>query len=289
MRRLAPLTVAATLLAAPMAQAQSSLVLSSQPGGDTKPLWEVGFFLGGARLPDYPAAGQSQTRVLPLPYVIYRGDVFKIGDGGGVRAEADITDRIEFSLGFSGSFDSDSEDNRAREGMPDLDLLAEAGPAVAFRLTPRKSDLQAVLSLEARAVISLDFDDIGYQGIAVNPKLTVQHRDFLGSGLGLYLSAGPVWGFDGVNEYFYEVEPRFARAGRPAYRAEEGYVGTRANIGVSAMVSENVRLFAGTQISYHGGAENEDSPLFREKWTVGVGAGLTWSIWQSEQRVPAKD
>lgn len=276
------------LAAAPLpAFAQASLVTDTQADKGTQPLWEAGLFAGGAWLPDYPAASQGQYRALPLPYLIYRGDVLKIGDNGLVRAEADVGDRWEFDVGLSGSFDSDSEDNRARQGMPDLDLLLEAGPAVTYHLLPRGGKVMLDASLEVRAVISAEFVDFGYEGVSINPKLSMVHLDPFGTGTVLYSSIGPVWGFDGVNEYFYEVRPEYATADRPAYDADEGYVGTRLNIGVSHDVSERVRVFAGTQIGYFGGAANEDSPLFRDKWNVGVGVGLTWSFWQSDTKVPA--
>ncbi|MFM2043096.1 MAG: hypothetical protein RLY86_1672 [Pseudomonadota bacterium] len=271
--------------------AQASLVTDTQVGGGEKPLWEVGLFGGAAWLPDYPAASQGQFRALPLPYVIYRGDVLKIGDRGLVRAEADVGERWELDIGLSGSFDSDSEDNTARQGMPDLDLLLEAGPAVSYHVMPRSSPIQLDIGLEIRAVISAEFVGLAYEGISINPKLSVVHTDLLGDGSGtaLYASLGPVWGYDGVNEYFYEVDRQYATASRPAYEAEEGYIGTRLNIGLSRTLNPRTRIFAGTQIGYYGGAANEDSPLFREDWTVGFGAGITWSFWQSEERAPTRD
>lgn len=270
------------------ASAQSSLVLEAQPG-ESKPLWEVGAFLGAAHVPDYPAASQGQFRALPFPYVIYRGDILKVGDGGLVRAEADLSERLELDVGLSGSFDSDSEDNEARRGMPDLDLLLEAGPALTYHLLDKRSPLQVDLSIEARAVISAEFVDFGYEGISINPKVTIRQTDVGGTGIGLYFSGGPVWGFDGVNEYFYGVEPQFATAERPAYEAEEGYVGSRMNLGASYQISDRLRGFVGTQVGYFGGSANEDSPLFRDKWTLGIGGGLTWSFWQSDAKVRRAD
>ncbi|WP_114394744.1 MipA/OmpV family protein [Oleisolibacter albus] len=277
------------LLVPAAAQAQSSMVLAQQPDGGSKPLWEAGLFVGAAYLPDYPAASQGQFRALPLPYVIYRGDILKIGDGGLIRAEKSLSDRLDFDIGLSGSFDSDSNDNDARRGMPNLDLLLEAGPAVTYHLRDKRDPLQIDLSLEVRAVISAEFVSFGYEGIAVNPKIIFNYANVADSGTTLYLSIGPTWGYDGMNEYFYDVAPAYATPDRPAYKADEGYVGTRVNIGAAYPLTERVRVFAGTQIGYFGGSSNEDSPLFRDRWTVGVGAGLTWSFWQSEARVQNRD
>src|SRR6185369_13934615 len=45
----------------------------------TKPLWELGVAGGGLYSPDYPAADKNSLHGLALPYVIYRGDLLRIG------------------------------------------------------------------------------------------------------------------------------------------------------------------------------------------------------------------
>jgi len=266
------------------ALAQATLAEALEPG--QRPLWEAGLAVAGGWLPHYPASDETQFRGLPVPYVIYRGDIFQVGEGGIVRARTATADqRWEFSLGLDGSLDARSDDDEARRGMPDLDLLLEAGPQVEYRLTPRSSDVQVELSLEVRAVLATTWLDFDYQGYVVNPQISLLDRDLWGSGLSLYMAASPIFGFDGVNRYFYEVAPRYATATRPAYKADEGYMGTEFNIGLSTRLGQRVRVFAGVQVGYWGGAVNEDSPLFRDELTMGVGAGLVWRFYESEQTV----
>ena len=53
-----------------------------EPAAGTAPLWEVGIAGGGVHGADYPAADERSARGLGLPYVIYRGDIVRLGDGG---------------------------------------------------------------------------------------------------------------------------------------------------------------------------------------------------------------
>lgn len=280
---------AATLLGAPTAFAQSALV-GTETTDVTTPLWEAGVLAAGGWVSHYPAASEGQFRALPIPYVIYRGDTLRIGDNGLVRARKEFADdRLEIDIGLDGAFDVDSKDNKARTGMPDLDLLVEVGPEITWHFNNKKNPVQVDLSMEVRAVISAEFVSFGYEGVTVNPQLSVFDREFLGTHLRAYGSVGPVFGYDGMNEYFYQVDSAYAAPGRPAYRAKSGYIGTETTVGLAYPVTENLLLFSAAQVGYYGGAANEDSPLHRDDVNVNVGVGIRWSFWHSEARVPAFD
>ena len=87
------------------------------------------------------------------------------------------------------------------------------------------------------------------------------------------------------NDYFYEVRRPDVRPNRPRYRADAGYVGSELTLGLSWGVTDRLRFFGGTQIGFWKGSENEDSPLFRDEVTYGVGGGLRWSFLVSERKV----
>lgn len=253
--------------------------------GPGQPVWEAGIFAAGGWVADYPASGEGRWRGLPVPYVIYRGETIRIGDQGAIRARRTfLDDRLELDIGLGGAFDVDSDDSEARRGMPDLDFLFEAGPSIEYRFLPVRSPVQVQASLEVRAVFSTDFSDVDYQGFVVNPQIGYFNRSVGGSPLSLFAAVGPVWGFDGMNDYFYTVEPRYARPGRPAYRADEGYIGTEFTLGLSYRITGRLRAFAGGQIGYFGGAANADSPLFEEEVNYSVGFGLNWTLYESERR-----
>jgi outer membrane scaffolding protein for murein synthesis (MipA/OmpV family) len=252
---------------------------------DTKPLWEIGMVAGGGYLPDYPAADQNHFRGIVLPYAVYRGDFFRVGDRGVARGIFADTDRFELDVGIDAAFPVDSNDNDAREGMDDLDYLLEVGPRLTYYFLPPSHRDDFYVSLATRAVISTDFANWRYQGITVAPRLTYWRNRILDRDFNLAVWVEPLFGFDGLNDYFYEVRPGDARSDRPAYEADDGYIGTELSFGFSYGFSERLRAFGGVQIGYWNHSANDDSPLHRDDTTVGVGGGLRWSIFVSEERV----
>ena len=249
------------------------------------PLWEIGIVGGGGYLPDYPAADENSFQGIALPYAIYRGPVFRLGDRGAARGILTDSQTIEIDLGADASFPVDSDGNEAREGMADLDYLLELGPRITWRILPRSHRDDLYLALATRAVISSDFRNWRYQGISVAPSLTYWRNRLFDRDLNATLWIEPVFGFDGLNDYFYEVRPADARPGRPAFDANDGYLGTEISLGLSYGLTERVRLFGGVQIGYWNHSANDQSPLHRDDLTVGVGGGLRWSIFTSDQRV----
>jgi MipA family protein len=252
----------------------------------SEPLWEIGVVGGGGWLPDYPAASQNHWRGIGLPYAIYRGDFLQVGERGIVRGLFLDLRNLEFDLSADAAFPVDSSDNRARQGMPDLDTLFEIGPKLTYKFLPRGSGQELDLSVATRAVMSTDIVNWRYQGFVVNPGLTWRDERFLDGDLSLVAGLNPLFGFDGLNRYFYQVNPRFARPERPAYDADDGYIGTELTLGVAWSPFERVRLFGGIVPGYYKGSANEDSPLYRDNFTIAVGGGLRVALFQSERRVP---
>jgi MipA family protein len=252
----------------------------------SEPLWEIGLVGGGGWLPDYPAASQNHWRGIALPYAIYRGDFLQVGERGIVRGLFLDLRNLEFDLSADAAFPVDSSDNRAREGMSDLDTLFEIGPKLTYKFLPRGSGQEIDLSVATRAVLSTDIVNWRYQGVVVNPALTWRDERFLDGDLRLVAGIGPLFGFDGLNRYFYQVKPRFERPGRPAYDADSGYIGTEVTLGATWAPFERVRLFGGVVPGYYQGSANEGSPLYRNDFTIAVGGGLRVILFQSERRVP---
>ena len=250
-----------------------------------KPVWEVGVVAGGGWLPDYPAADENHFQGLALPYAIYRGDFFRLGDGGIARGLFVDRPWLELNIGLDASFPVDSSDNDAREGMDDLDYLLEAGPKLILKLLYDDAENDVDLSLAARGVISTDFTSVDTVGFTVNPAVTYRRHDLFGQNLRASASLGANFGSEGYNEYFYEVPKGDVRPDRPRYSADAGYVGSELTLGLSWGITDRLRLFGGTQIGFWTGSANEDSPLFRDEVTYGVGGGLRWSFWVSERTV----
>ncbi|MEO1423655.1 MAG: MipA/OmpV family protein [Pseudomonadota bacterium] len=261
--------------------------------GDTveEPLWEVGVGAFAVNAPDYPASGNRSTNGLPVPIVIYRGDILRVGEDDAVRVVPVEDDLFELSLSAGASFPASSDGNPVREGMPDLDFLFELGPELIVHgptvMTESRGNGKLELALQVRAVLSADFEDGDFQqrGYVFEPELRYRHRGLLGEGTAFSASIGPIFATEELHDYFYEVEPRFATADRPAFDAEGGYLGTRAGAGLSFDLTDRFTLFGGVGIGVYTGAVNRDSTLFEEDVTASVFAGFTYTFYKSARTV----
>lgn len=282
-----PLFLLLTILAITPVTALAAEV--TEPVMVEKPLWELGLGAGALVQPHYPGSSRHQNRGLGLPYVVYRGDVLRIGDGQTARAVAAENSFYELSLSFAAAFDADSDGNELREGMPDLDFIFEVGPQLVFSLADIQfsdtSYSEVELSLQARAALSTDFAGVDHHGYVFEPMLRYRHYGLFAPQFEGSISVRPVWATRDVHGYFYDVEPEFANASRSRYQATSGYFGTGINFSGTWHISDKARMFAGVQTSFHHGAENRDSPLFEENVTVGVAVGFIWSLVESKRTV----
>lgn len=259
---------------------------AEKPLNDVKPLWEagVGGFVGS--LPDYPAAGQNTVRALALPYLVYRGDILRVGgeeNRGAVSGRFLNTERYEFDLTLSAAFPVDSGDNNARRGMPDLDFLFGIGPQFIIKFINEPGHSKLNLHLQARAVYSTDFSSLDRRGYVFNPLLYYSHEHISDMDVKVSASVGPVFATEKLMDYFYQVDPQFVTPSRAAYDADAGYLGTNITLGVSKRFNNRFRLILGTRLGIHSGATNDDSPLFKDDFNLGVFTAFAWSFAQSDK------
>jgi len=259
---------------------------------DLRPLWEAGAFVGAFDLPEYPGADQNQTNVVPSPYFVYRGETLRIGEGSIARAVAVDKSWYELDMSLAGSFNANSDDNPAREGMPDLDFIFELGPQLRVRLRQFEFEQQGkaelFLNLQTRAVFSTDFSGIEHRGYVFQPQLSYRQRGWLSNKTALSVTISPTWATEKLHDYFYQVDSAFMTSERQTYEADGGYLGTDLSLGVSFNARDNIRIFVGGNIAIHSGAANEDSPLFKEKSTYSISVGMVWRIWESQERVAGR-
>lgn len=251
------------------------------------PVFEVGIAGGGGSIPAYPASSQNQWRGLAVPYLIYRGNVFR-SDDSGMRARANLADGIELSVSASGGVNAASGDITAREGMPDLDWLGEIGPNLRFILwrgEDEDSPSRIVLDTPVRAVFSTDWTSVSFRGITFAPDIAYEHMHLFSRFARLRVAAGVLFGTDRYTSYFYDVEPQYARPGREAYDAQPGYVGARLTVSYRLPLSERISIVVGGRIENFSGSSNAGSPLYRSEWNGTVVAGFAFSLWRSEERV----
>jgi MipA family protein len=268
----------------------SLAVLAAAPAHaqQSKPLWELGLGVGTLHLPDYRGADRSSTYLLPVPYVIYRGEYVK-ADKGGIRSTLFDNENIELNLSLNATLPVNSENNPARGGMPDLKPTVEVGPTVDINLWQnegRKMKLDLRLPLRSSITIESSPKAIGW---LFSPALNLDIRDPAGlAGWNLGMSAGTIFTSRKYNDYFYAVQDRFATAERPTYDPSGGYAGAQFTL---AMSKRFERYWVGGFVRYDNlqGATFEDSPLVKQSNALWAGVAISWVFAESSQRVAVED
>lgn len=252
-------------------------------GAAERPLWELGLGAGTLRLPHYRGSDQSHSLLLPVPYVVYRGEIFK-ADREGARAVLFDAQSVEVDLSVALSAPTRSEDNEARRGMDDLAPTFEFGPNVNWTLArgnPWKLDLRLPLrgafTLESRARA------IGWVA-APNLNLDIAHAQ----GWNLGLKIGPIYGSRRFHGYFYDVAPSEATATRAAYRAGGGAGGAQFTAALSRRFEHH---WVGAFMRYDSlrDARFVDSPLVRKQSNLSFGVAMSWVFATSPTQVTVPD
>jgi len=262
------------------------LSLAASPAlAEPLPLWEVGAGIGGARIPHYRGSNQYRTWVLPVPYVIYRGDILKI-DEQRYRGLFYRSDRAELDISLNGS--PPARNNEARSGMPDLDATFEIGPTLNLSLLGSKSGHEELeLRLPVRAVIATDFSHYRFTGWIFQPNLDLTVRGIPGfAGWEFGLRGNLIFTDRRYNEYFYTVDPAFATPDRPAYSTGGGYAGPSL---IASLSKRFPKFWVGGFAKWDsiGGAVFEDSPLVKARTNFTAGFALAWILSASPQKVEA--
>jgi outer membrane scaffolding protein for murein synthesis (MipA/OmpV family) len=250
-----------------------------------KPLWEMGAGGFAGWIPDYPAAGQTTFRALAVPYIVYRGDILRVGgeeSRGAVSGRFFNTDKFEFDISLSAAFPVDSGNNNARRDMPDLDFLFGIGPQFIFKLI-NEPGKRLNFNLQARSVYSTDFSSVEHRGYVFNPKLSYSREHITALNLKVSTRVGPVFATEQLMDYFYTVDPEFVTPKRPAFDADAGYLGSNFSLSVSRRFNNRFRMIIGTRLGIHHGATNDDSPLFKNNLNVGGFTAFVWSFAQSKE------
>ncbi|MGC6534307.1 MAG: MipA/OmpV family protein [Parvibaculales bacterium] len=255
-----------------------------------EPLWEAGIGGGGFSGPTYPGSDDQTTQGLFVPFIIYRGEVFSIGEESGARALAFANETVELDVSIGASLAADASEDADREGMPDLDFLFEIGPQVIFHAA--RHDFAAWtghfdIKLRTRAVIATDFASFEDQGFLLEPAFVYELKSKRNRLHEFQFDIELLYGSERLNEYFYDVDPRYVdmTMGRSEYQAEQGYIGTELGISMSLPVNDQLRIFAGMDVEFYDGAANQDSPLFKKDNAISGGIGLVYTFFESTERV----
>jgi len=265
----------------PVAVALMCMVIAAE--ASQAPLWEIG--AGGAFIdfPHYRGSNERQRYVLPMPYLIYRGEILKV-DRHRVRGMLYDGERAELDLSVNGSVPVTN--NGARQGMPDLDPTLEIGPAVNVRLHETESgQAQLELRLPVRYVVGSDFTYLRGVGWLFHPQVNLDVQDmFDQAGWNFGMAVGPIYADRRYSEYFYGVDPVYSRTERPAYSASGGYAGAQF---VTALTKRFPTFWVSGFVKWDTlrGSSFEASPLVKSKQFATTGFAITWIFSESSVRV----
>ena len=247
-----------------------------------KPLWEAGAGIGVLDFPDYRGSDERSSLVIPIPYFVYRGEFLRI-ERNSVRGRMFESETYDLDMSLNASIPVDSDDNKARAGMPDLDPALELGPVLKVHLT-RDDQRKYMLDfrLPVRAVITTELEHIGW---VAHPNLNLDVADPLGrAGWRLGMLAGPMFGDRKYHDYFYSVDPSFATPQRPAFKARGGYAGSEL---IVALSKRYPKFWVGSFVKLDtlSSARFEDSPLVKDKSLYTAGFAISWIFAESKTMV----
>jgi len=238
--------------------------------------WELGVGIGSVYGPDYRGSDEYRSYTSLIPYVVYHGK-FLHSDRDGVRAQFFSSDTINFSLSASAYISPHSDENKRREGMPDLGSTVELGPALNIRLSGDDLHNGWQLQLPVRAVLGIG----GSQGMIG----TIFQPQFL------FQKTYPVWNFryrmgamfgdNRYHDYYYSVEAPYVQQERPLFDAGSGYSGAFTDVAFSRTLSIREQQ---TRFAFFVRYENlhnsvfESSPLLMTNNVWRAGAAFIWVI-----------
>ncbi len=263
------------------------LGLSQQAAAERVPQWELGAGIAGLMLPDYRGSDEVHNYLLPVPYIIYRLDWLK-ADQTGVHSKLLHWERAEVNLSLGATPPVRSKNNRAREGMSDLDPMVEFGPSLDIHLwrdDGRRFKLDVRTPVRVAFTIESQPRDVG---VSLSPTLNFDVARIGGRPWQLGTLAGPIFATRRQHRYFYGVSESDARSDRPEFEAHGGYAGLQFLVALSRRFEKS---WFGAYARYDTlrGAVFEDSPLVRRNYYVSAGFAIAWIPLQSSKMIERDD
>jgi len=235
------------------------------------PLLELGLGLGSLFLPDYHGSNEYRPYVFPLPYVVYRGDAFRMDDAG-AYGQVFASENVKLDVSAGAGLPVSGKKNQARNeyDLPALETTAELGPLLTWRIAAAGDHLWTA-NFAVREVFGLTTKGIVDRGTVVVPYLKYERTSLAQWNRydALWIVLGPTFGSKRYHEFFYSVPD--------AYEVKRGYGGTRVTMTYKRRYdSWWVGAFA--QYETMRGAVFRDSPLVRTQDYTAVGLATTWVL-----------
>ncbi len=263
----------------------TSSVFPNLSSAQQRPRWELGIGVAAFQLPYYRGSKVSRAYALPFPYIVYRGEHFKIDDEE-ISGEMYKSEKVVLDLSLGGGVPVPKVDEGPRQGMPGLDVTFEIGPSPEFRLWQgrQNKNKNIWLHLPVRAAFSIGSDGINHQGWVFSPFIEYTKKKFNASDLEHFIAFGPLFANDRYHDYFYGVDPIYATSTRPAYQGRGGYSGSRITLRTEKRY-ENMALSVFLRLDTLNNAVFLDSPLVETKDYYMLGFTVSWIFNRSDELV----
>ncbi len=265
----------------------SSAAADENPVAENKksdhPLFEWGLFLGHGKVADYPGSDEYRYVTLPAPYISYHGDIFQTDDQNGTRFRFIKDTNFDFDLSFGGSFPTETNNNQARSGMPNLDWTLEVGPRLIyyFYRNPEVGNIR--LGLPVRSAFSTNFSNLKNIGYLFAPTFQIDKYNFFNDNIDLYFGITVNYIDKGEADYFYKIAPEYQTATRSAYEARAGFLNWETSLGARIEWDQKV-IFVGAQYSDLSQSVNSPSYLQRTNQNVNYLVSIGWILFRSEEK-----
>ncbi len=245
---------------------------------------EIGAGAFAVQIPQYLGSDEEEHFVVPLPYVYYKDDNFKL-DRNQFTGYLWQKDKLFLDLSASAGIAVDSSDNDARANMPDLDWVFELGPSLKYYLegTPEQS---AALYTEffVRKALATDFQSLTDVGWRFGPAITYQKMIYHDALSHLELTARGAINFSDrkYSDYYYGIASEFENEQRKQFSTETGYAGSDLSLGFKY---KNKSLWFGGFVRYYNlsNSEQEQSPLVKKHNSWAMGIGMAWIFYSKTQ------
>lgn len=226
--------------------------------------------------PHYAGSDQSNFFVLPFPYLVYESKKVSMNREG-LNRHLFKGENWDLDMSFAGRLPVQSDDNRAREGMDDLDWLTQAGPAFNYYFLRDKTSLFK-FQFPLHYGLVTDFTYLDYAGWELAPNF--RYEKLFESSEAQYRFIGSIssyYGSERFNQLYYGVAPELATANRPEYFAEHGLAGYQLMLGLTRR-KDKFWMGAFARFRTVQGAVFEDSPLVKQNENFYVGLAFAWII-----------
>ena len=232
---------------------------------------ELGLGVGFISTPSYIGSKEQKNRILPFPYIDYKGKYFNINREKIYNQFYD-KNKLQIEVSIRGMLPAKS-DNTIREGMPNLDPMIEFGPMFTYNLSKKENQTFDLL-FPIRMAYTVNSDSfLEYQGLISSidfkykSKLINKYKFILTSGIGFNEKK--------YNDYYYEVESKYANSNRKEYSSKGGYSGYHIS---AALTRKDKNIWYGSFFKYYylDGAVFEKSPLVETKHSLFYGIGFSY-------------